>query len=488
MESSEEPRLQNAQPSEAEKPLTNKTLNGAAPPPNGGVKAWLQVLGSWCLVFSAIGMVSSPRVSDQGARLNDLGPAGTIVSYGLYQAYYERGTMFTESSADISWIGSIQSLLAFALGALSGPIYDRGHLRLLLVVGAFCIVFGHMMLSLCQEYWQVVLAQGFVIGIGAGCLFVPALAVAQPYFSTRLPLALGIIGTGSSIGCVIYAVIFINLIDRVGFAWTIRALGFVALGVLSIPVAVLRMHAKPPAARSIFDLSAVTDVPFLLATLGCFLGYGGSQVSFFYIAYYGQANGWLAGNLALYLLPIVNAGAIIGRVIPNVLAAKIGPVNVMIPGEHIHAHIPTKLACSYCRKYGDCRATGGWLTQVAPMQAPFFWRLCCFAALPSRMRRASSASRFSLACYVAPSSRCLPCSSWGLPRTSPDWAPGWAWHTGRWASVCSSAVQEQAECSSTADKAHWIGRLRGHMLECCCFRLSWCSVCSGWCWSVQRPK
>lgn len=227
----------------------------------------------------------------------------------------------------------MQSFVFFALGALSGPIYDRGHLKLLLSVGTFCIVFGHMMLSLCNSYWQFVLAQGFVIGIGGGCLFVPALAVVQPYFSsTRLGMALGIIGTGSSIGCVVYAVIFINLIDHVGFAWTVRTLGFVALAILSIPVVVMQMRGKPPAARKILDLSALTDRTFMLSILGCFLGYGGCQVSFFYIAYYGQANGWLAGNLSLYLLPIVNAASIFGRVLPNVLADKIGPVNVIIPG------------------------------------------------------------------------------------------------------------------------------------------------------------
>lgn len=256
------------------------------------------------------------------------------MTFGLYQAYYERGIIFTESSANISWIGSIQSFIFFALGVLTGPVYDRGRLRLLLVVGSFCIVFGHMMLSLCEEYWQIVLAQGFVVGAGGGCLFVPALAVVQPYFSTRLGMALGIIGTGSSIGCVIYAVVFINLIDRVGFAWTVRTLGFLSLGTLCIPIIVMHMRGKPPAARRLLDISAFTDRTFILSILGCFLGYGGCQVSFFYIAYYGEVKGWLAGNLALYLLPIVNAGSILGRVIPNVLADKIGPVNVIIPGSY----------------------------------------------------------------------------------------------------------------------------------------------------------
>ena len=49
-------------------------------------------------------------------------------------------------------------------------------------------------------------------------------------FEHQTGMALGIVGTGSSIGCIVYAVVFINLIDRVGFAWTVRTLSFVAVG------------------------------------------------------------------------------------------------------------------------------------------------------------------------------------------------------------------------------------------------------------------
>jgi hypothetical protein len=34
-----------------------------------------------------------------------------------------------------------------------------------------------MMTSICREYWQVVLAQGLVVGIGAGCMLLPSVAV-----------------------------------------------------------------------------------------------------------------------------------------------------------------------------------------------------------------------------------------------------------------------------------------------------------------------
>jgi len=218
------------------------------------------------------------------------------------------------------------------MGCLVGPLFDRGYLKSLILVGAFGLVFGHMMLSLCTEYWQVILAQGFVVGIGGGCLFVPALAVLQPYFNTRLGLALGMAATGSSIGGIIYPIVFINLIDSAGFAWTTRAIGFIALGTLLIPIAFSKMRVKPAKVRQMVDFTAFKDAPFMLCVLGCSIVYAGSQVAFFYFPLFGQSNGWTTGSLGLYLLPILNAASTFGRVLPNWAADKIGAVNVMIPG------------------------------------------------------------------------------------------------------------------------------------------------------------
>lgn len=116
----------------------------------------------------------------------------------ISQTYYESGQLFMESSSNISWIGSVQAFMVLVVGAFVGPIYDRGYLRTLLIVGSFLIVFGHMMLSLCTTFWQCILAQGFVIGIGGGCLFVPAIAILPTYFSSKIGLAIGLAASGSS--------------------------------------------------------------------------------------------------------------------------------------------------------------------------------------------------------------------------------------------------------------------------------------------------
>lgn len=156
---------------------------GMPPPPNGGTVAWLQVFGSWMLFFNTWGILNC---------------------FGVYQTYYESGQLFNATSSNISWIGSIQAFLVLTIGAVSGPIFDRGHFRYLLLAGSFLVVFGHMMLSLCHEFWQCILAQGFTIGIGAGLLFVPAIAIMPAYFSSKIGLAIGLAASGSSMGGIIY--------------------------------------------------------------------------------------------------------------------------------------------------------------------------------------------------------------------------------------------------------------------------------------------
>lgn len=123
-----------------------------------------------------------------------------VNTFGAYQTYYQSGILASSSPSDISWIGSVQAFLLMLVGALTGPIYDAGYFRALLSVGSFAVVFGFMMLSLATTYWQVILAQGICVGLGAGCLFVPSVAILSTYFSTKIATAMGLAAAGSSLG------------------------------------------------------------------------------------------------------------------------------------------------------------------------------------------------------------------------------------------------------------------------------------------------
>lgn len=287
------------------------SANTASAIPNGGLNAWLQVLGGFMLFFNTWGLLNT---------------------FGIFQTYYESGALFQESSSNIAWIGSIQAFFVLVVGFATGPLYDRGHLRALLIVGSFLIVFGHMMLSISSTFWQALLSQGFCVGLGAGCLFIPAVAILPTYFSTKIGLAVGIAASGSSLGGIIYPIVFYRLIDQIGFGWTVRVLGFMILGLQLVPIFLLKMRVKPARVRALIDWSAFTDVPYMTFVLATFIGFLGLYVTLFYVSYYGQATGLTDVNLSFYLIPILNAGSVFGRTLPNAISDKVGPLNMIGPG------------------------------------------------------------------------------------------------------------------------------------------------------------
>ena len=217
------------------------------------------------------------------------------------------------------------------VGALTGPIYDAGYMRPLLYIGTLLNIVGLMMTSICKSFWQLVLAQGLMIGIGDGCLFLTSVAIMPQYFTTRKATATGIASMGSGIGGVIYPVVFRQLQPSIGFRWTTRVIGFIALATSMIYLAGTRPRFLPHAKRRLLNISVLKELPFLFFNLGTFFGFMGIYVAYFYIQLYAiEEAPKVPTNVATNLLTIINAGSV-GRLLPNLIADRIGPLNTQIP-------------------------------------------------------------------------------------------------------------------------------------------------------------
>lgn len=125
---------------------------------------------------------------------------------------------------------------------------------------------------------------------------------------------------------------FYRLLPQIGFGWAVRVLGFMALATLLIPISVMKMRVQPPKARSLLDTTVFTDYTFILFVAGAMIGFIGLYVELFYISFFGEATGYTDSSMSFYLVPILNAGSVFGRTLPNMLSDKIGPINVIIPG------------------------------------------------------------------------------------------------------------------------------------------------------------
>ncbi|KAL2802661.1 major facilitator superfamily domain-containing protein [Aspergillus granulosus] len=307
-------------------PCCGQDVENTTPPPahpvekapepifDTGPEAWLQVFGSFFLFFNSWGVVNT---------------------WGVYQTYYEQTLLSDMSSSTIAWVGSLQSFLLMLFGVVTGPLFDAGYFRALLAFGTLMLPFGLMMTSISSQFWHFILAQGVCIGLACGCLFVPAIAILPQYFKKRRGLANGIAATGSSIGGVIYPIMFNELQKKVGFPWASRAIGFLALGTCLISFSIMRMRFVPTEKRKLIQLGAFKEPIFVLYSIGMFMGFLGFYNFLFYVQSYAIETGIVDDKLGFYLLSMLNAGSTLGRILPNFIADRTGPLNMLIPASAI---------------------------------------------------------------------------------------------------------------------------------------------------------
>ena len=226
-------------------------------------------------------------------------------------------------------------------GVIFGPVYDMGHVRSMITAGTFLVVLGFMMTSISKAYYQVLLAQGFCIGIGTSCLYIPAIAIVPAYFTTRRALAMGIATVGSSGGATIYPLVFESLQPRIGFEWTTRAIGFIALGFCGYAITVVQPITRPnennalrglklSSPKEIAKVAGLLDLRYLTQSVAVFFSNLSFFVPLYYIQSYARSHGMQNQELAKYLLVILNSAAIPGRIIPSYGADIFGVVNVYI--------------------------------------------------------------------------------------------------------------------------------------------------------------
>ncbi|KAI4185767.1 MAG: hypothetical protein LQ346_005821 [Caloplaca aetnensis] len=277
--------------------------------PDGGTEAWLVTLGAWLVFFVC------------------WGPINTI---GIFQEYYQQNLLSGYSPSAIAWISSAKLFMMYAGGAIFGKLFDSYGPRWLLLVGSAMHVYGWMMTSISTQYYQIFLSQVICSAVGASCIYYACAGSIATWFLKKRSTAFGIAASGSSFGGVVLPIMAIKLIPRVGFPWTMRIIGFVILGmviVINYTVKSRIKHIPKP-----FRVSDYTE-PFKEPTFGLFalsltVVVFGLFRPFNFLVLQAQSRG-MSRSLSEYLVRILNAASIPGRIFLGVLGDKMGNFNVM---------------------------------------------------------------------------------------------------------------------------------------------------------------
>ncbi|KAI0123215.1 major facilitator superfamily domain-containing protein [Xylariales sp. AK1849] len=278
--------------------------------PEGGARAWLVVLGSFCAMLSVYGVINTSAV---------------------FESYFSTNQLAEYDSSTIGWIFSVYLFIVFFAGIQVGPVFDRHGPRVLVAVGSLLTVASQLILGLCHEYYQIILTYSVLGGIGGALLNVPAYGVIAHYFKKRRGFATGIAATSGSVGGIVFPLLMQALLPRIGFAWTTRVIGFILLG-LSVPANLLLRARLPPSdklVRVMPDWSVFCDLKFSLTCAGVWFLEWGIFIPLTFIVSYAADHGQNATS-AYILLVYLNVGSFFGRFLPGILADRIGRFNVIV--------------------------------------------------------------------------------------------------------------------------------------------------------------
>ncbi|EGO26555.1 hypothetical protein SERLADRAFT_368118 [Serpula lacrymans var. lacrymans S7.9] len=284
--------------------------------PEGGWRAWATVAGSFLFNFCGFGYT---------------------MSFGVYQAYYVEHYITNQSTSTISWIGSVNSFLMISGGVIVGRLFDKGYFYHLITIGSLLYCFSLFMLSLAQpdNFYQIFLTQGLGMGIGAGIIYVPTVAVVSHYFLRYRVIAMTIAVSGTSLGAVIHPIMMNKLLNsNMSFGNAVRISAGMVTGLLIIASMLMRTRLPPP--KRLIPLGEAVkkfsrDRAYVFAALGLLVFTMAFYYPLFYIQLDATAHGLSQTNsfYSVKFLVILNASSFFGRILPGFFAQTLGVHNMI---------------------------------------------------------------------------------------------------------------------------------------------------------------
>ncbi|KAI6909046.1 MFS general substrate transporter [Hortaea werneckii] len=278
--------------------------------PEGGLEAWLVVLGSF------LGMTAS---------------FGYMNTIGIYEAYLNTNQLSSYEQSTTGWVFSLYIFLSFFCGVQIGPIFDAKGPRLLVLSGSVLLLLSIFLMGVCTEYWHFIIVFGILGGVGTSLIFTPAVSSLGHFFFVNRANATGIAAAGGSVGGIIFPLMLQSLFPKVGWAWATRIQGFIFLGLLIGANLLIKSRLPPKPGGSVLpDFKIFRQPAFLLATIGTYFLEWGLFVPITYLVSYALQTGAMTEAFSFQLIAIFNAGSSLGRWAPGYLADKFGRYNTMI--------------------------------------------------------------------------------------------------------------------------------------------------------------
>lgn len=246
------------------------------------------------------------------------------------QNYISTHQLADYSIGDVGWISAVLVFLTLFLGSQVGPLFDRYGPRYLLICGSSASVLSYILLAECREYWHFMLCLSICGGVASAVISTISISVLSHWFYRRRAFATGIVMGGSSVGGTIIPLLLLYLFPRYGWAWSIRVMALLALGLYAIGIFFVkgRLPKSGMARKTIdFRVFASARLSFLAVAVFSFefVIFGCLALLPTYLRFAG-----FSPDTQIYSLSLLNSMSFLGRTLPGFLADRVGRFNILL--------------------------------------------------------------------------------------------------------------------------------------------------------------
>lgn len=217
--------------------------------PDGGLRSWSVILGSFFLLMSTYGLMNST---------------------GVLQNYFATHQLSNYSTSAVGWIPGLFLFFGLGLSAQVGSMFDRYGPTGILIAGTACYVAGLLLLAECRLYWHFILTMGIPTGTGAALLSTVALSVVPHWFDQKIGMAMGTAMAGAGLGGVTFPFILRAAFTHIGYKWAIRILALIVGVLCGSGILLVRSRLPKRRSKSTINLQAFKDTRFTWLILGTF--------------------------------------------------------------------------------------------------------------------------------------------------------------------------------------------------------------------------
>ncbi|KAI9002039.1 major facilitator superfamily domain-containing protein [Hyaloraphidium curvatum] len=308
--------------------------------------------------------------------------AGVYIRSYFYTQYFGPQTSYFV----ISFVGSLNAVAFPAFAPFTGSLCSYLGPRIVVITGGVIQGISLILASLATQPWQMLLSQGLMFGIGEVLVYMGGVAVIQQWFLRKRGLAIGLALSGSGFGGLAMSAVCQLLIDRFGFPWSLRIIGFLTLGVVVCCGALMTPRIKPGFRTGkvagkrlpILDFSVFKNKHFVVFYVSGALSMMGYFVPFLYMSSYATSKG-ISASLSALALGLMNGASAVGRIIGGYAGDKVGYMNAFTACQLV---TPVVVLCiwPFANTFGAVVAVsvlyglgaGGYISVMPPMVLSVF--------------------------------------------------------------------------------------------------------------------